>query len=328
MDDNIIAKSKVKVIHEKIKDYMKISGNKNVVLLLGYLIVQTILFGCLTPWFLTIENLQNLMRQTAELGMVTIPLAIILITGNIDMSIGSVMGVCAISLAKMLKAGIPIPLAMFLVIILGGLIGMLNGFFVAKLHLAGIVATLGTQVMLRGVCYILANGRPVSGLPTAFTSISKIKIMGMSVSFIILVIMYIAAIILMQKTTFGIKVHAIGYNATASIFSGIKADKIKFWLFAVSGCIAALASSFMLMRFGSAEAEFASGYDTTTLVAILLGGVSIAGGSGNMIGVLFGLIAVATLQNGLNHMNVTSIQQRFVLGLLILISAINRRKKD
>ena len=143
-----------------IKNYSKKDGNKNIVLLAVYLIIQTSVFAMLTPFFITAANFQNLMRQTAELGMVTIPLAIILMTGNIDLSIGSVMGVCAISLARLLKTGMNIWLAVLITILIGAAIGSLNGFLVARMHLAGIVATLGTQVMLRGVCNILTGGRP------------------------------------------------------------------------------------------------------------------------------------------------------------------------
>lgn len=310
-----------------LRTYMERSGNKNVVLLILLLVAMVVVFGTATDSFLTYDNFRNLMRQTAELGMVTIPLAIVLMTGNIDMSIGSVMGVCAISLARLLKIGVNIPLAVLLVVIIGGLVGCVNGFFVGKLHLAGIVATIGTQVMLRGVCYILTGGRPVSGLPQSFTRISKMYMMGIPISFVVMIVLFVIAIVVMQRTTFGIRIHAIGYNAKASQFSGIPADRIKFWLFVLSGSIAALASMFMLMRFASAESEFANSYDTQTLTAILLGGISISGGSGNMFGALLGLVSVSILKNGLNHLGVASIQQNFIIGLLIILSAMQLKKK-
>ena len=250
-----------------------------------------------------------------------------LMTGKIDLSIGAVMGVCAISMARMLRMGMAIPLALVITIGIGALVGSLNGFCVAKMHLDGLVATIGTQVMLRGFCYILTGGRSVSGLPQSFTRVSKIYILGIPISFILMMIIFIVAIFIMQKTGFGIKVHAIGYNAKASEFSGIKADRIKFWLFVLSGCVAAVASLFMLMRFASAESEFANGYDMDTLTAILLGGISIAGGSGNMLGAFLGLVTVATLKNGLNHMGMTATYQQFIIGLLIVISAIQWKKK-
>lgn len=317
----------MKRLYNGIYNYMSKDGNRNVVLLCVYLIVQTIAFAVATPFFLTNDNMQNLMRQTAELGMVSIPLAIVLMTGNIDLSIGSVMGVCAISMAHLLKTGLSFPLVLLITVLIGAGVGCINGFLVAKLHLAGIVVTIGTQVMLRGVCYILTGGRPVSGLPPYFTGFSKMTVWGMPVSCLVMIVMFIAAIIVMQKTTFGIKIHAIGYNARASEFSGVYADRIKFWLFVLSGSVAAIASMFMVMRFGSAESEFANGYDTNTLTAILLGGISIDGGSGNMFGALLGLITVATLKNGLTHLGMTSTNQYFILGLLIIISAIRWKKK-
>lgn len=319
----------VKSSGSALRSYMNRSGNRNVVLLLVLLVILVAVFSATTPYFMSSSNFQNLMRQTAELGMVCIPLAIVLMTGNIDLSIGSVMGVCAISLARMLKVGLPIPVAVILTVIVGGAVGCINGFFVGKLHLDGIVATIGTQVMLRGVCYILTGGRPVSGLPESFTRVSKMYFCGIPISFVVMLIIFVVSIIVMQRTTFGIKIHAIGYNAKASQFSGIHADRIKFWLFVLSGSVAALASMFMLMRFASAESEFANTYDTNTLTAILLGGISISGGSGNMLGAFLGLVTVSILKNGLNHLNVTSIEQNFIIGTLIIISAIQWvRKKD
>ena len=310
-----------------IKAYSKKDGNRNIVFLIIYLIIQTILFSQLTPFFLTLNNFQNLMRQTAELGMVTIPLAIILMTGNIDMSIGSVMGVCAISMARMLKSGMNIGVAILITVAVGALLGSLNGFLVAKMHLTGLVATLGTKVTLRGVCSILCSGRPVSGLPSEFIKFSSIRILGMPVSFILMVLVFCIAIFIMQFTSFGIKIHAVGYNPRASEFSGINGDKIKFIMFTLSGAIAAIAAMFMLMRFASAEENFANGYDTDTLTSLLIGGISIGGGSGNMFGALLGFITIATLRNGLNHIGVSATFQTVILGILIIISAVNFKKK-
>ena len=177
-------------------EYIKKDGNRNVVLLIIYLVVQTAVFSMLLPNFMTVSNFQNLMRQSAELGMVSIPLAIVLMTGNIDLSIGSVMGVCAISMARMLKAGLPL-----LTIGIGALAGSLNGLCAAKLHLDGLVATIGTQVMLRGFCYILTGGRSVSGLPSEFTRVSKMYILGVPASFLLMLVIFAIAIFVMNPGT-------------------------------------------------------------------------------------------------------------------------------
>ena len=180
-------------------EYIKKDGNRNVVLLIIYLVVQTAVFSMLLPNFMTVSNFQNLMRQSAELGMVSIPLAIVLMTGNIDLSIGSVMGVCAISMARRLKAGLPIPAAVVLTIGIGALAGSLNGLCAAKLHLDGLVATIGTQVMLRGFCYILTGGRSVSGLPSEFTRVSKMYILGVPASFLLMLVIFAIAIFVIRN---------------------------------------------------------------------------------------------------------------------------------
>lgn len=311
---------------QPVLSYMKRDGNRNVVLLIGYLILQTMVLSLVTPYFFTVVNFINLMRQTAELGMITIPIAMLILTGNIDLSVGAVMGVCAISLARMLKAGMNIGFAVLITILLGAAMGCINGFFVAKLHLAGIVATIGTQVMLRGVCFILTGGRPVSGLPVAFLDAAKWNIAGIPMTFILMIAAFAVALFIMKRTSFGVKLHAIGYNPKASSFSGINADMTKFWLYVLSGAVAAIAATFMLTRFASAESAFATGYDTDVLTSVLVGGMSIAGGSGNLLGALLGLLTISSLRNGMNHLEISSLYQQMVLGALIVISAAKWKK--
>ena len=306
---------------EVIRGYTKRDGNRNVFLLVCYLAVQTVVLSFATPYFFTAVNFMNLMRQMAELGMITIPIAMLILTGNIDLSVGAVMGVCAISLARMLRSGMNMGIAILLTMLLGAGLGCINGFFVAKLHLAGIVATIGTQVMLRGVCFILTGGRPVSGLPPAFLEIAKWQVLGIPFTFLLMIAGFAVAAFLMKRTSFGLKLHAIGYNPKASSFSGIQSDRMKFRLYVLSGLVASIAAMFMLTRFASAESAFGTGYDTDVLTSVLVGGMSIMGGSGNLLGALLGLLTISSLRNGMNHLEISSLYQQVVLGALIVISA-------
>lgn len=315
------------VVFRKLRDYFTREGNRNVVLLVCYLVLQLLVLSAVTDHFFSWINFRNIMRQTAELGMITVPFAMLILTGNIDLSISAVIGVCAISLAQMLKHGVPIPAALFLTLLIGAAIGAINGFFVAKLKLAGIVATIGTQVMFRGICYILTGGRPVSGLPRSFTGVSRWNAGGVPMTFIIMLAMFGVGIWLMKYTTFGIKLHAIGYNSRASIFSGVHANRIKFLLYVFSGAVGAVAGAFMLTRFASAESAFGFGYDTDALTSVLVGGMSIGGGSGNLLGALLGVLTIGSLRNGLNHLEISSLYQQIVLGALIVISAAKWRKQ-
>lgn len=305
----------------KIRDYFLREGNRNVVLLVCYLALQLLVLASVTDHFFSGINFRNLMRQTAELGMITLPFAMLILTGNIDLSISAIIGVCAISLAQMLKHGMPISVSLLLTLLIGAAIGAINGFFVAKLKLAGIVATIGTQVMFRGICYILTGGRPVSGLPRAFTSVSRWNVWGAPMTFIIMLAMFGVGLWFMKYTSFGIKLHAIGYNSRASIFSGVHSDRIKFLLYVFSGAVGAVAGTFMLTRFASAESAFGFGYDTDALTSVLVGGMSIGGGSGNLLGALLGVLTIGSLRNGLNHLEISSLYQQIVLGVLIVVSA-------
>lgn len=311
----------------RMRRYTATEGNRNVVLLVGYLLVQTLAFALLTDHFFSGSNFRNLMRQVAELGMVTVPFAMLLLTGNIDLSVSAIMGVCAITLARLLRAGAPVSLSILAVVAVGALIGALNGFFVARLKLAGIVATIGTQVMFRGICYILTGGRPVSGMPRPFLAASRWNVAGVPATFIIMLAMFAAGVWAMKYTSFGIKLHAIGFNSRASQFSGVRSDWIKFWLYVLSGAVSAVCGVFMLTRFASAESAFGYGYDTDALTSVLVGGMSIAGGSGNLVGALLGVLTIGSLRNGLNHMEISSLYQQILLGALIVVSAAKWRRQ-
>ncbi|MDO5603306.1 MAG: ABC transporter permease, partial [Oscillospiraceae bacterium] len=172
-------------------------------LLAGIIAAEFILFGFAAPYFLTVGNLFNILRQVSEIGMISIPLTFLLLSGHMDLSVGSIVGVCGVTTGMILRAGGPIVLAMLAGIAAGAAIGFINGLIVGKLKIQAVVVTIGTQVMFRGLCYILTSGRAVSGYPLSFFTLGTGDVLGVPISVIVLLLMYAGAWFVLEKSWFG-----------------------------------------------------------------------------------------------------------------------------
>ncbi|HOJ11927.1 MAG TPA: ABC transporter permease [Clostridiales bacterium] len=308
-------------MNTKLRKLNNVPESRSIILLLGLLIIMITYFAFISKFFLTKNNIINIMRQTAEMGIITIPTAILIISGGIDMSLGSTVGFCAISLGLMLKAGIPISLAVFLTILIGAMIGIFNGFFVAKLKIPGIVSTIGTMVLIRGLCYIVNKGNPVNGFSKGFIALGNKTVINIPISFFVLILLYVAAAIIMKKSSFGVYTYALGNNEKTTRYCGINTDNFKWILYIINGVVISIASVFLLARLGSAEATLGQNYDLDVLASVLIGGISILGGKGNIIGAFLGLIVIGVLRNGLNIIGLSVLYQSIILGVLLILTA-------
>ena len=257
-------------------------GQGRYVLLAGIIAGEFLLFGVAAPYFLTVGNLFNILRQVSEIGMISIPLTFLLLSGHMDLSVGSIVGVCGVSTGMILRAGGSIPLALLAGIAAGTAVGFLNGLIVGKLKIQAVVVTIGTQVLFRGLCYILTSGRAVSGYPAAFFTLGTGDVLGVPISGIVLLVMYAAAWLVLEKSWFGRYVLAIGNNQNTARYSGIRVDRMKIALFTLCGALTAVASAFLISRLSSAEATLGSGYELDIITAALIGGIDINGGSGKL----------------------------------------------
>lgn len=311
---------------EKLKGKKLPANMKSVVLMLILIVAQVVIFSIMSPYFLKVNNFINIARQIAEIGIIAIPTAILIIAGSIDMSLGSTLGFCAMSFGLMMKAGVPIWLAAIITIFIGALIGIFNGFFVAVLNIPGIVSTIGSMVLIRGMCYIINKGNPVNGFSKEFIRFGNTTIANIPLSFFVMLLLFIIAAILLQKSEFGIKVYAIGNNECATKFCGIRTNKFMWKLFIINGMIIAVASIFLLARLGSAEATLGQNYDLDVLASVLIGGISILGGKGHIMGAFLGLLVIGILRNGLNIIGVSVLYQSIILGVLLILTAAKWRK--
>lgn len=293
-------------------------GQGRYVLLAGIIAGEFLLFGVAAPYFLTVGNLFNILRQVSEIGMISIPLTFLLLSGHMDLSVGSIVGVCGVSTGMILRAGGSIPLALLAGIAAGTAVGFLNGLIVGKLKIQAVVVTIGTQVLFRGLCYILTSGRAVSGYPAAFFTLGTGDVLGVPISVIVLLVMYAAAWLVLEKSWFGRHVLAIGNNQNTARYSGIRVDRMKIALFTLCGALTAVASAFLISRLSSAEATLGSGYELDIITAALIGGIDINGGSGKLQGTFLGILIIGILRNGLNMMGLSVIYQSIILGALLL----------
>jgi len=300
-----------------------LQGQGRYVLLAGIIAGEFLLFGVAAPYFLTVGNLFNILRQVSEIGMISIPLTFLLLSGHMDLSVGSIVGVCGVSTGMILRAGGSIPLALLAGIAAGTAVGFLNGLIVGKLKIQAVVVTIGTQVLFRGLCYILTSGRAVSGYPAAFFTLGTGDVLGVPISVIVLLVMYAAAWLVLEKSWFGRYVLAIGNNQNTARYSGIRVDRMKIALFTLCGALTAVASAFLISRLSSAEATLGSGYELDIITAALIGGIDINGGSGKLQGTFLGILIIGILRNGLNMMGLSVIYQSIILGALLLAAVAN-----
>ncbi len=290
---------------------------------------MAIVFSTQSATFLSRRNILNIMRQTAETGMIVITVALLVLSRDIDISMGSALGLCSILLGLMLKSGMGLFPAMILIVLVGALIGSFGGFLVAYLKLQGMVASAGILILLRGLCYVFTKGYPISGFSDEFLAVGRVRFFNVvPLSFAVLVVIALTAYLLMEKTNVGLRISVLGSNKRTALFSGIEVDRIKFLLFVVNGAMIGFASFFLLARMGSAEATTGQGYDLDILASCLLGGLSLSGGRGNIASVFLGLMGIGIMRNGFNQLAIPSIYQDIVLGVLIALNAANWIKEE
>lgn len=287
--------------------------------------IELLLFTFLAPYFASPRNFKNILRQVAEIGIMAVPLTLLLISGHMDLSVGSVLGLSGVVTGMLLRDGLGIPLALVAGAAAGVLVGLLNGFLIGRLKIQGVVVTIGTQVMIRGLCYIITEGRAVSGYPKAFFAINK-EILGIPPSVLVWLLLSAATIFILERSYIGRNIKAIGNNQQTALYSGVRVTKYKVLLFTFCGLITAIASIFLIGRISSAEATLGSGYELDVITAALLGGISIMGGSGKLQGAMLGIVIIGVLRNGLNMMGMSVIYQSIILGVLLLIAVVERRK--
>ncbi|MEK3888380.1 ABC transporter permease [Bacillus sp. FSL K6-3431] len=299
--------------------------NNNVILtilLLGFFIF----FSSQSAFFLSKSNISNILIQVTTIGFIAIPMTFIIISGAMDLSVGSILGISAVTLGFSFQSGLNIWICVILAILAGALAGSLNGLLIAKFKMQAIVVTIGTLVTLRGLVYIITEGKPISGYPESFYFLGQGTVFGLPFNVIVMVLLFTIAYLIIKKTRVGRYVYALGNNEETVRYSGINVVRLRFMTFLMSGVFAAISGVFYVSRYASAQADAGDGIELDVITAVLIGGTHIFGGRGSLLGTFLGILLIGTLRNGLNLMGVSVLFQTMILGVLILI-AVGRQNK-
>jgi len=292
-------------------------------LLLAILVTVIILNAVQSPVYLRVENQVNLLVLFVERIFVVLIMTFIIINGEIDLSVASVMGLSACTLAYLHGRGVPLPIGILAALSAGALAGAFNGFWIATVGLPSLAVTLAGLIGYRGVARILLEDRSIGDFPEWFNRLGQQPLIGpLPLSLILFFILLVVATVVLQYSGFGRTVYVIGNNREVARYSGVKVRRIKMALFIASGLIAALAGLLLAARLGAVRGNTAEGFELDIITMVLLGGVSIFGGSGTLFGVLLSILIILNLRNGMSLANITANTQTGVIGALLIGSVL------
>lgn len=278
---------------------------------------------------MTVDNILNVMRQVSINALIAFGMTFVILTGGIDLSVGSILALSSAITASLLAGGMDPILAILVGLLAGAIMGAINGFIITKGKVAPFIATLATMTIFRGVTLVYSDGRPITGLSNSalFEMMGKGYVSWIPVPVIYMMVAYFILYFILKKTTFGRRVYAIGGNEEATILSGIRVDRVKIWIYSITGFLSALAGIILASRLNSSQPTAGASYELDAIAAVVLGGTSLSGGRGWIFGTLIGALIIGVLNNGLNIMNVSSFYQQVVKGGVILLAVLLDRKK-
>ncbi|MDD1513052.1 ribose ABC transporter permease RbsC [Priestia megaterium] len=297
--------------------------------LLG-LFILIVIVSILNPSFLEPLNILNLLRQVAINALIAFGMTFVILTGGIDLSVGSILALSSALMAGMIVSGVDPILAILIGCVLGAVMGMINGLLITKGKMAPFIATLATMTIFRGLTLVYTDGNPITGLGENyyFQLFGRGYFLGIPVPAITMVLAFVVLWVILHKTPFGRRTYAIGGNEKAAFISGIKVPKVKVMIYSLAGLLAALSGAILTSRLNSAQPTAGTSYELDAIAAVVLGGTSLSGGRGRIVGTLIGALIIGTLNNGLNLLGVSSFYQMVVKGIVILIAVLIDRKKS
>ncbi len=286
------------------------------------LLALCVVLWILTPYFLTVSNLLNIAEQTAIIAIVATGMTFVIITAGIDLSVGSVLAFSGVVMAKLLLAGVPLPLALAVGVAVGFLSGTVNGLLITLGRLPPFIATLGMMSVARGAALLFTEGRPISGFSDTFRFLATGKLLGVPMPVIVMLTVYAIAYFLLTRTKLGRYTYAIGGNEEATILSGVNVKLYKTLIYGICGGLSGLAAILLTARLNSAQPIAGMMYELDAIAATVIGGTSLMGGEGNVVGTLIGALIIGVLRNGLNLLSISSFTQQIVIGLVIIVAVL------
>lgn len=289
-------------------------------------ILICIIISVLSPAFLRIDNLRNVILQASINAVLAVGLTFVILTAGIDLSVGSVLAFSGMVFAYMLHLGVPLPIALLICMIAGALCGFINGLLVAKTGLPPFIATLGMMSIARGLASLINQGKPISNFSVPVTqfldNMANGQILGIPILVLITIVVYFLAYIVLTKTPFGRYVYAIGGNEEAAHLSGVNTKSVLIWVYIISGLLAGLAAIMQTSRLVSAQPTAGLMYELFAIAATVIGGTSLMGGYGGVGGTLIGALIISVIRNGLSLLNVSPYIQQIVIGSVIILAVL------
>ena len=284
------------------------------------LVVQVLFFTFAAPPFMQVQNIFNILRSVSIIGIMSVGMTMVIITGGIDLSVGSICGTVGVIVATLMVSGVHPVTATILGILAGAVVGLINGFFISSIGVSPLIATLGSMIALRGVAFVITDGIPVFGFTRAFTVLGQGYVGVVPIPVIVMVAIFVLGYLLLNQLKLGRYIYGIGSNEEVSHLSGVKVKKVKYMVYMISGMLSAIAGVILLSRLNSGIPRTGEGFEMEVITAVVIGGVSMKGGEGNLPMVLVGVLIMGVLFNGLVMLNVNTHLQRVIQGLVLLLA--------
>ena len=291
--------------------------------------ILIIVLAIVSDAFLTVTNIINVLRQISVIGIMAVGMTFVISTGGIDLSVGAIMALSGVVSTSLVRGDstVPVFLAVLAGIMIGIACGAFSGFFISRLEVPEFIATLATMTITRGICYVYTDGRPITGFSAEYKSIGTGMIGPIPVPVVIYIIIILIGVFLLNFSKFGRHVLAVGGNEKASIVSGINAAGVKFSCYIISGVTSAIAGIVLAARTQTGQPVAGEGFELDAITAVVIGGASLSGGSGSVLGSVVGMLIIGVMTNGLDLLNVSSYYQKVIKGVIILVAVLSDRAK-
>ncbi|PNR98760.1 ribose ABC transporter permease [Petrotoga mexicana DSM 14811] len=293
--------------------------------LVGFIILFVVL-SIFTDSFFNLYNIVNVIRQVSIMAILGFGMTLVIISGGIDLSVGSTFAFSAVVMASIVKDG-RVLLGIIVGLLIGAAIGAFNGIVISKGKIQPFIVTLATMAIGRSLTLAYTEGIPISLFPDSFRFLGRGDIFGIPVPILIMLGIFFLSLYILKKTKLGLYIYAIGGNEEATKLSGVNVDRYKTVVYMLSGLFSAISAIILTARLNSAQATFGQGYELDAIATVVLGGASLAGGKGGVLGTLFGALLLGTINNGMNLMNISPFYQDLVKGVIILLAVLSEKEE-
>ena len=306
------------------KKFAHLDGLKIVLILLFMCVILTLL----KPSFLSVPNMINIFRQISIIAIISMGSTLVIVSGGIDLSPGSIVGVSGVVAALCSASGMPLIVALIAGLGMGAACGFFNGVVIARGKIPPFIVTLGMLSIARGLAYVISQGKPISGLSSSFLVLGRSDVLGIPVPIILMLLVVLLTWVLMNKRVFGKHIYAIGGNEDAAHVSGIRISRTKIKVYTYAGLMAGLGGILLASRIATGHPISGSGYELDAIAATVIGGTSLSGGIGSIGGTLIGALIIGVLNNGLDILGVPAYYQQIAKGFIIIIAVLMDRKRE